>query len=92
MGGTTAKATIIEDYEFGVSREAEVGGGAVLGQRMIKGAGYPVQVPTIDIAEVGAGGGSIAAVDPAGASKSARAAQARIPDRFVMTAAVARQQ
>jgi len=69
MGGTTAKATIIEDYEFGVSREAEVGGGAVLGQRMIKGAGYPVQVPTIDIAEVGAGGGSIAAVDPAGGIK-----------------------
>lgn len=69
MGGTTAKATIIEDFEFGVSREAEVGGGAVLGQRMIKGAGYPVQVPTIDIAEVGAGGGSIAAVDEAGGIK-----------------------
>ncbi len=66
MGGTTAKATIIEDGQFGVSREAEVGGGAVLGQRMIKGAGYPVQVPTIDIAEVGAGGGSIATVDEAG--------------------------
>ncbi len=59
MGGTTAKATIIEDFQFSVSREAEVGGDAVLGQRMIKGAGYPVQVPTIDIAEVGAGGGSI---------------------------------
>ena len=57
---------MIEDFAFGVSREAEVGGGAVLGQRMIKGAGYPVQVPTIDIAEVGAGGGSIAAVDEAG--------------------------
>ncbi|HEV7821065.1 MAG TPA: hydantoinase/oxoprolinase family protein [Burkholderiales bacterium] len=69
MGGTTAKATIIEDFQFGVSREAEVGGGAVLGQRMIKGAGYPVQVPTIDIAEVGAGGGSIAAVDDAGGIK-----------------------
>jgi N-methylhydantoinase A len=69
MGGTTAKATIIEDFQFGVSREAEVGGGAVLGQRMIKGAGYPVQVPTIDIAEVGAGGGSIAAVDEAGGIK-----------------------
>ena len=66
MGGTTAKATIIEDFAFGVSREAEVGGGAVLGQRMIKGAGYPVQVPTMDIAEVGAGGGSIAVVDEAG--------------------------
>jgi len=36
---------------------------------MIRGAGYPVQVPTIDIAEVGAGGGSIAAVDTAGGLK-----------------------
>ena len=33
---------------------------------MIKGAGFIVQVPTIDIAEVGAGGGSIAAIDAAG--------------------------
>src|SRR5690606_20780313 len=42
------------------------GGGAALGQRMVKGGGFPVQVPTIDIAEVGAGGGSIAALDAAG--------------------------
>ncbi len=33
---------------------------------MLQGAGYPIQVPTIDIAEVGAGGGSIATVDAAG--------------------------
>lgn len=69
MGGTTAKATIIEDGRFNICPEAEVGGGVGLGQRMIKGAGYPVQVPTIDIAEVGAGGGSIAFVDEAGGLK-----------------------
>jgi N-methylhydantoinase A len=69
MGGTTAKATIIEDLEFSISPETEVGGAASLGSRMIKGAGYPVQVPTIDIAEVGAGGGSIAFVDTAGGFK-----------------------
>ncbi|WP_027351330.1 hydantoinase/oxoprolinase family protein [Halotalea alkalilenta] len=66
MGGTTAKATIIEDHAYALCPETEVGGGAALGTRMIRGAGYPVQVPTIDIAEVGAGGGSIAASDAAG--------------------------
>ena len=66
MGGTTAKATIVEGHEVGMCPETEVGGGAALGTRMVKGAGYAVQVPTIDIAEVGAGGGSIAAVDAAG--------------------------
>lgn len=66
MGGTTAKATIIVDNQYAICPETEVGGGAALGQRMVKGGGFPVQVPTIDIAEVGAGGGSIAAVDAAG--------------------------
>lgn len=66
MGGTTAKATIIIDGQFALCPETEVGGGAALGSRMVKGAGYAVQVPTIDIAEVGAGGGSIAAIDEAG--------------------------
>ncbi|MGZ5149771.1 MAG: hydantoinase/oxoprolinase family protein, partial [Burkholderiales bacterium] len=69
MGGTTAKATIIEKHAFGMCPESEVGGGALMGNRMIKGAGYPVQAPTIDIAEVGAGGGSIAAVDEASGIK-----------------------
>src|SRR5690606_13895819 len=66
MGGTTAKATIIVNNQFMLCPETEVGGGAALGQRMIKGGGFPVQVPTIDIAVVGAGGGSIAALDAAG--------------------------
>jgi len=67
MGGTTAKAAIIEEGRFGLSPETEVGGGAALGHRMIRGGGYVVQVPTIDIAEVGAGGGSIAWIDAGGA-------------------------
>jgi len=66
MGGTTAKATIIIDGQFAICPETEVGGEGALGQRMIKGGGFPVQVPTIDIAEVGAGGGSIATIDSAG--------------------------
>lgn len=66
MGGTTAKACIVQGGELGLAPDTEVGGSASLGARMIKGAGFIVQVPTIDIAEVGAGGGSIAAVDAAG--------------------------
>jgi N-methylhydantoinase A len=66
MGGTTAKASVIEDGAYVVATDTEVGGGARLGPRLIQGTGYAVQVPTIDIAEVGAGGGSIAAADLAG--------------------------
>ena len=36
------------------------------GSRLIRGAGELLRIPTIDIAEVGAGGGSIAWLDPAG--------------------------
>lgn len=66
MGGTTAKVSLIENHAYGLCPETEVGGGAALGHRLIQGAGFVVQVPTIDIAEVGAGGGSIATVDAAG--------------------------
>jgi N-methylhydantoinase A len=66
VGGTTAKAALIEDGQFTIATEAEVGGGASMGHRLMKGGGYAVQAPTIDIAEVGAGGGSIAQVDLAG--------------------------
>lgn len=67
MGGTTAKAAIIVDGAFGMTPETEVGGGESLGHRMVRGGGYVVQAPTIDIAEVGAGGGSIARIDAGGA-------------------------
>ena len=65
MGGTTAKASIIHDGEFTIMPGAEVGE-AQAGSRLIQGAGYPIQMPTIDIAEVGAGGGSIAWMDAGG--------------------------
>ena len=66
MGGTTAKATIVADGDFSMAPETEVGGDAALGHRMTQGSGYLVQAPTIDIAEVGAGGGSIAWIDSGG--------------------------
>ncbi|MEX2642156.1 MAG: hydantoinase/oxoprolinase family protein [Acetobacterales bacterium] len=68
MGGTTAKASLVQDGQFSIMPESEVGD-ANVGHRLVQGGGYAVQVPTIDIAEVGAGGGSIAEVDAAGGFK-----------------------
>ncbi len=66
MGGTTAKASLIEHGAIARGREYEVGGSISAGSRLIRGAGELLRIPTIDIAEVGAGGGSIAWLDPAG--------------------------
>jgi N-methylhydantoinase A len=65
MGGTTAKASLIRDGAYETTPEYEVGGGAS-GNRWMNGTGHPIRVPVIDLAEVSAGGGSIAWVDPAG--------------------------
>ncbi|WP_405066436.1 hydantoinase/oxoprolinase family protein [Kribbella sp. NBC_01510] len=67
MGGTTAKASLIEHGEPFVSADYEVGGGMNVARGISSGAGYPVRAPSIDIAEVGSGGGSIISVDAAGA-------------------------
>jgi N-methylhydantoinase A len=69
MGGTTAKAGIIEEGAISRSPEYEVGGEISIGHRMMKGSGYLLRVPSIDLAEVSAGGGSIAWADPGGALK-----------------------
>ena len=69
MGGTTAKAAIIEGGQISRSPEYEVGGEVSIGHRLMKGSGYLLRVPSIDLAEVGAGGGSVAWTDPAGALK-----------------------
>ena len=67
MGGTTAKACLIEDGTPIETAEGEVGAGINIASRLSKGAGYALRVPAFDIAEVGAGGGSLAWVDPGGA-------------------------
>ena len=67
MGGTTAKASLIEGGQIMHSPEYQVGGGVSGGTRLSKGGGYPLRVPAIDIAEVGAGGGSIIYLDTGGA-------------------------
>ena len=67
MGGTTAKASLIENGELTRATEYQVGAGIVLGSRLLSGAGYTLKVPAIDLAEVGAGGGSILWTDAGGA-------------------------
>jgi N-methylhydantoinase A len=67
MGGTTAKASIIEDGKLSRAHEYEVAAGLNVGNRLNTGAGYKLRVPAIDIAEVGAGGGSLVSIDAAGA-------------------------
>ncbi len=67
MGGTTAKAGIIEAGEISRATEYEVGGGIMIGSRLLKGGGYLLRAPSIDLAEVGAGGGSLIWIDRGGA-------------------------
>jgi N-methylhydantoinase A len=67
MGGTTAKASMVEDGEVTRAAEYSVGAGIMIGSRLLTGAGYTLKVPAIDLAEVGAGGGSLVWIDPAGA-------------------------
>ncbi len=66
MGGTTAKAGAIVDGVAQVTSEFEAAGRTHSG-RAVKGSGYPVRFPFVDLAEVSAGGGTIAWIDDAGA-------------------------
>ena len=59
MGGTTAKLTLIDQGEPLLSRSFEVD----RQYRFKKGSGLPVRIPVIEMVEIGAGGGSIAARD-----------------------------
>ena len=69
MGGTTAKAGLVEDGQVARSEAMEVGAGVMAGARLLVGGGYMLKLPSIDLAEVGAGGGSICRIDAAGAPK-----------------------
>lgn len=64
MGGTTAKAGLILDGRPKITKEYEVGAEARPGAGQSRGSGYPIRTPVIDLVEIGAGGGSIAWVDP----------------------------
>ena len=62
MGGTTAKSCLIQKGVAGVVPTFEVG----RVQRFMKGSGLTIQVPVVDLMEIGAGGGSIAKVNRMG--------------------------
>ncbi|PSN87780.1 hypothetical protein B9Q00_07780 [Candidatus Marsarchaeota G1 archaeon OSP_C] len=66
MGGTTAKASTVVDGKLSVTDEYEVGGKTSMG-RLIKGSGYPVRFPFVDLVEVSSGGGTIIWKDKGGA-------------------------
>ena len=59
MGGTTAKITLIDDFQPQIGRSFEV----ARMSRFLKGSGLPLRIPAIEMVEIGAGGGSIAVVD-----------------------------
>ncbi len=69
MGGTTAKAAAIVDGVVQIAHEFEAAGATHSG-RAIKGSGYPVRFPFVDLAEIGAGGGTIAWIDDAGSLRA----------------------
>ena len=66
MGGTTASAALVHKGELSRTNEYEFRAGISTPSRFIKAGGYMMRVPTVDVAEVGSGGGSIAWVDEGG--------------------------
>ncbi len=65
MGGTTAKLAIVEDGEPLIAYQFEAG----RQQRFMEGSGLPINISTIELIEIGAGGGSIATIDALGLLK-----------------------
>ena len=62
MGGTTAKMALIQDGRPKITYDIEVARTV----RFMKGSGMLLQVPSVDLIEIGAGGGSIASIDSLG--------------------------
>jgi N-methylhydantoinase A len=67
IGGTTAKAALVDDGVPALADEFEVGASAMPTTTSGRGRGYPVKMAVISLVEIGAGGGSIAGIDPGGA-------------------------
>ena len=65
MGGTTAKLSVVDDgapsiaYSFEAARQ----------KRFVEGSGLPIRISTLELIEIGAGGGSIAHLDEVGLLK-----------------------
>ena len=84
MGGTTAKACLIENGRAEIAPMME----AARVHRFKRGSGLPIKAPVIDMIEIGAGGGSIASIDEVGtAARRPAFARAPIRDRPATAAA-----
>jgi N-methylhydantoinase A len=79
MGGTTAKASIVEGGRPHFTAEFEVAAGISASSRLSSGGGYALSVPFIDLAEIGAGGGSLIWIDSAGAPKVGPTSAGAVP-------------
>ena len=66
IGGTTVKMGIAVDGQPRISRELEVGSAAFSQSTATRASGYPLRTPSIDLVEIGAGGGSLAWIDSGG--------------------------
>ncbi|MBM3511270.1 MAG: hydantoinase/oxoprolinase family protein [Alphaproteobacteria bacterium] len=66
IGGTTAKAAIIEGGSVAKTGDYEVGAGINLSSKLVMGGGYALKLPVVDLSEIGAGGGSLVAIDASG--------------------------
>jgi len=78
MGGTTAKAGTVIGGEPDITSEFEAAGRTHSG-RSILGSGYPVRGQFIDLAEVSAGGGTVAWIDEAGELKAGPESAGAVP-------------
>lgn len=66
MGGTSAKASLSFNGAVQFRDDYELNPGVITKARLSRGTGIPVYLPVVDLAEVGAGGGSIAWIDSGG--------------------------
>ena len=66
MGGTTTKAALIESGNAHQTPEYDIGAPVSQRSRLFRAGGYALMVRAVDLAEVGAGGGSIVSVDVGG--------------------------
>ena len=82
MGGTTAKACLIENGRAEIAPMME----AARVHRFKKGSGLPIKAPVIDMIEIGAGGGSIAAIDEVGLLRVGPRSAGAVPAATCVTA------
>ena len=75
MGGTTAKLCLIDGEEPEIAYRFE----AVRERRFAEGSGLPIRISTVELIEIGAGGGSIARLDTLGLLKAGPASAGAVP-------------